>query len=141
MISKHTSCKPDVRVFDPLKGIYPTDVTQYIDYKVDYNPANYTASHGYSTWGSNRVGTLWWDTSTITYLEYEMDSNDYRSRYWGAMFPGSSVDIYEWVESYTKPEEGTEYVSEKFYNSKLGIENTKKVLRFWVGGKQHINKF
>ena len=47
-----------------------------------------------------------------------MDSNDYRSRYWGAMFPGSSVDIYEWVESYTKPEEGTEYVSEKFYNMK-----------------------
>lgn len=91
---------------DPVKGKILGVAEQDITYKVDYDPAVY--NNGTSNtisldpefyWTDKRVGQVWWDLSTVRYLEYEQGSVLYRTNNWGRVFPGSSIDVYEWVES------------------------------------------
>ena len=49
------------------------------------------------------VGQVWWDLSTTRYIDYESHDNLYRRTYWGRLFPGASVDIYEWTKSTVAP--------------------------------------
>ena len=41
--------------------------------------------------------------STTRYIDYESHDNAYRRTYWGRLFPGASVDIYEWTKSSVAP--------------------------------------
>ena len=95
-------------VIDPLKGKIAGPAEEEIAYKSYFDPATY--STGTSTvivdadtnWLDKQVGSLWWDLSTIKYVWYEQGDLAFRKNQWGNLFPGSSVDIYEWV--------GTEYL-------------------------------
>ena len=44
------------------------------------------------------------------YLDYEQSSIDYKQAYWGKLFDGSSIDIYEWTRSSVLPEEWVDLV-------------------------------
>jgi len=95
---------------DPVKGKILGQAEQEITYKVDYDPATYnnssTASLKTSStlyWGQQQVGQVWWDLSTVRYIEYEQDSIKYRTTNWGRAFPESSIDVYEWVKSLYPP--------------------------------------
>ncbi|NJO58807.1 MAG: hypothetical protein HC836_10795 [Richelia sp. RM2_1_2] len=99
-----------LEVFDPRKGIIPGVADQEIWYKLDYDPAKYTngddSIHQIDpelAWGSNELGRLWWDLSTVKYPEYEISDHEYRDRWWGKIAPGTSIDVYEWVRSITEP--------------------------------------
>lgn len=123
------------RVYDPLKGLFPTTSIKYIDWITQYDPACYDSGQGYTRWGKERVGMLWWDTSQVAYIDYETGSNEYRTQLWGAMFPKSKIVVNEWVESVEPPPfisccVKTPYVVEKTYDKRLGIE-TKKYY-YWV---------
>ena len=39
----------------------------------------------------SHVGKIWWDLSQLRYITYEQGVADYRSTFWGAVFPGSSI--------------------------------------------------
>ena len=100
---------------DPVKGKILGVAEQNISYKVDYDPAVYNnttiadvANNSDLCWGSDKVGKVWWDLSAVRYIEYEQGSTKYRSTNWGNTFPGSSIDVYEWVESLYPP---SQYVS------------------------------
>lgn len=41
--------------------------------------------------------------SSVRFIEYEQDALIYRLNHWGETFPGSSIDVYEWVESTVLP--------------------------------------
>ena len=108
-------------VFDPFKGLIPGIVKQNLTYITELDPARYNVTSDARLRSDNvvfdhsQVGQLWWDTSTAMYLYYEQpqarngsetvtDVIKYRRDNWGRMFPGSVVDVYEWVESAVTPE-------------------------------------
>jgi len=102
------------------------------------------------TFARRQVGQLWWDLSSTRYVYYEQpialngsesetDNLVYRRDHWGQLFPGSTVDIYEWVESDVIPAEyegsgtprdTTSYVQVDFSNRFTNITETKYY--FWV---------
>ena len=101
-------------IFDPVKGKFPTKVAQEIKYITPFDPAVYTVAVNPSTtvrvdnkttWTEDHVGELWLDTSTLRYMWYEQGNEDFRSNNWGKTFPGSTVDVYEWVKSDYRPSE------------------------------------
>jgi len=92
-------------VIDPLKGKISGLAEQEIRYKSSFDPAIYaigtdaTVNDPNTCWMEEHVGDLWWDLSTVKYSWYEQGSLEYRKNNWGRLFPGSSIDVYEWVGS------------------------------------------
>jgi hypothetical protein len=95
---------------DPLKGKILGVAEQDITYKTDYDPAIYNVANATTVssstslhWNDTQVGQVWWDLSTVRFVDYEQGSIKYRTTNWGRTFPGSSIDVYEWVESIYPP--------------------------------------
>ena len=92
---------------DPAKGKVLNAVDIDIDYKLAVDPALYNAGTGNTIedlhWGPTQVGTVWWNLDTVRYINYEQDELIYRLNHWGEVFPGSSIDVYQWVESSVPP--------------------------------------
>jgi len=95
---------------DPAKGKVLGLAEQEITYKTDYDPAIYNnttntelSSSKTYFWSDIQVGQVWWDLSTVRFVDYEQGSIKYRTSNWGGTFPGSNIDVYEWVESIYPP--------------------------------------
>jgi hypothetical protein len=58
-----------------------------------------------TNWLDDHVGELWWDLSTAKFIWYEQGDLEYRRNNWGKLFPGATIDIYEWVETQLLPSE------------------------------------
>lgn len=96
-------------LYDPIKNLIPAIAEKEIVFKRLVDPAVYT-NHVDSSfvtnqepWGIEQVGKTWWNTSTLKYFEYENYDLEYKQKYWSKLFPGSTIDIYEWTESSTAP--------------------------------------
>jgi hypothetical protein len=96
---------------DPLKGKILGIVDEELAYKTSSDPAIYTlggigvnVDAGIS-WIDQQVGQLWWDLSTTKFVWYEQGGFEYRKNNWGKLFPGASIDVYEWVGSTLLPSE------------------------------------
>jgi hypothetical protein len=114
---------------DPAKGKILGVAGQELDFITDLDPAYYT--NGSSTtqvptqsWSKEYVGKVWWDTSDSIWLDYEQGEFAYRSAYWGKLFPGARVAVYEWIESVVAP---VNYVSR--YNNGTPRNNTEYTVR------------
>jgi hypothetical protein len=129
--------------FNPLQGKILGAARQNLDYIGALDPASYnvgpTNIRG-TTWGAEYVGETWWDTSTVRFIDPNQDDIVYASRRWGQVFPGSTVDVYQWVVSTVPPASYTgpgiplttlSYVINTVLNSQ-GIFNTEYY--FWVRG-------
>ena len=129
--------------FNPLQGKILGAARQNLDYIGALDPASYnvgpTNIRG-TTWGAERVGETWWDTSTVRFIDPNQDDIVYASRRWGQVFPGSTVDVYQWIVSTTPPATYTgpgiplttlSYVVNTVLNPQ-GIFNTEYY--FWVRG-------
>jgi hypothetical protein len=99
-----------VTYFDPAQGKISGKADVEISYKTDYDPAKYNKgdSSGYAlseseAWDSAQVGEVWWDLSTVRYIDYEQGDDRYRIQHWGKIAPGTSVDIYEWIRTTIPP--------------------------------------
>ena len=95
-------------LYDPVKGRIPGLADREIDIKTPWDPATYNFGPNAdvkTAWAEEHVGEIWWDLSTVRYLWYEQDTQEYKHNTWGKLFPGSSVDIYEWVETNLLPSE------------------------------------
>ena len=99
-----------VTYFDPIQGRISGRADAEIDYKVDYDPAKYNKgnSNGFAlsegeAWGSAQLGTVWWDLSTVRYIDYGIGDERYRAQHWGKIAPGTSIDVYEWIRSVVSP--------------------------------------
>jgi hypothetical protein len=92
-------------LYDPIKGRILGTADREINYKSPWDPATYdrdeqTSSSG---WVEDHLGEVWWDLSTVKWLWYEQGDQEYKVNHWGQTFPGSSIDVYEWVESRLTP--------------------------------------
>lgn len=98
-------------IVDPIKGKIAGLAEQEITYKSSFDPAIYsiglagTVNDTESSWMDEHVGELWWDLSTVKYIWYEQGTSTYRKNNWGAIFPGCTIDVYEWVGSEYLPTE------------------------------------
>jgi hypothetical protein len=98
-------------VIDPLKGKIAGLAEQELSYKLASDPAIYSiglAGTNVDTdtnWLDDHVGELWWDLSTAKFLWYEQSDLEYRKNNWGRLFPGATIDVYEWVGSTYLPSE------------------------------------
>lgn len=98
-------------VIDPLQGRIPGPADQEIKYKSFYDPATYTNSANGAAvnvdtgaaWGPKQVGQLWWDLRTAKFIDSHDRDISYRTSNWSTLFPGASIDIYEWVETNLTP--------------------------------------
>jgi hypothetical protein len=92
--------------FDPLQGKILGAARQNLDYIGAIDPANYNVGPinilG-QTWASSHVGETWWDTSTVRFIDPNQDDIVYASRRWGQVFPGSTVEVYQWIVSDAPP--------------------------------------
>jgi hypothetical protein len=91
---------------DPLQGKILGSARQNIDFIGALDPANYNfgvVNNFGDTWNDTYLGQMWWDLSTVRFIDYHQGSIEYESRRWGQLFPGSVVDVYQWIESTVPP--------------------------------------
>lgn len=107
----------ELDLYDPYKGLIISAADRELYYKLNYDPAKYNTGDAEvyqidpeQAWSSNQVGRLWWDLSTVRYLDYEQGTLDYRRKNWGKLAPGVSVDVYEWTRSSVPPANWDSYV-------------------------------
>ena len=92
--------------FDPLQGKILGAARRNIDYISAVDPADYNvgAIHNLgNSWAAEHVGEIWWDIDTVRFIDPNQDDIVYASRRWGQLFPGSRVDIYQWISSAVPP--------------------------------------
>lgn len=145
-------------VYDPFKGILPGVAKQNLSYISMQDPARYNITGNNRlftnnvTFAEQQVGKLWWDTSETRYVYYEQpvasDNSEtvtenliYRRDYWGNMFPGSSVSVYEWVKSPVPPDAYTGTGTPRSLTDYVQISSTNRITNithttyyFWVLG-------
>jgi hypothetical protein len=98
-------------IFDPLKGKIVGLAEQELSFKSYTDPAVYTIGNTgvnvdpTTNWLDDHVGELWWDLSTVKYFWYEQGDLTYRKNSWGEIFPGCTIDVYEWVRTEYLPSE------------------------------------
>lgn len=93
--------------FNPLQGRLLGAVKQNIDYIGAVDPADYNVglvNNNGSRWGAEYVGRIWWDVTNARFIDPNQQDLIYASRRWGQLFPGSSVDVYQWVVSDVPPD-------------------------------------
>ena len=116
--SKENKLITELDFYDPAKGRIPGPANQEIKYQTLRDPASYEFTINNDIfidqtqpWTDDHIGELWWDLSAVKWIWYEQSSITYRNNAWGVIFPGSSIDIYEWIESSLLPSEYLEQTS------------------------------
>jgi hypothetical protein len=133
---------------DPLQGKILGVARQNINFIGAVDPAQYNYgpdNNNGNFWGHDRVGEIWWNTTNARFIDPNQDDIVYASRRWGQLFPGSTVDVYQWVASsvppasYTgegKPYDTVSYTVTAQLNTQGIFETT---YYFWVTGLTTIN--
>jgi hypothetical protein len=96
--------------FDPLQGRVLGAVRQNLDYIGAIDPAAYNvgAVNNYGdAWTQARVGQIWWNTTNARFIDPNQDDIVYASRRWGQLFPGSTVEVFQWISSTVPPAQYT----------------------------------
>jgi hypothetical protein len=157
-------------VIDSSQGKIAGLAEQELKYKTFYDPATYCTPLNNVTpdatvnidngmaWTKAQVGRLWWDLRTAKFINsYDADIV-YRNSTWNTLFPGSSIDVYEWVESTLKPSawdeqadteagialgiSGTSLYGDSAYSYEVKYDNVSKTKKYtyyyWVKNKKTI---
>ena len=106
---------------DPLQGKILGAASANINYTGGVDPAAYNTGtvNNYGTqWRDEYLGHFWWDLSTVRFIDYHQDTIEYKARRWGQLFPGSSVDVYQWTKQSVEPSaytgEGEVYTTDSY---------------------------
>ena len=117
--------------YDPAKGFIPSLAQKNLDRRSIYDPAAYNTGDpllypidSARAWGPEHIGETWWDLSSIRYLDYEIGDTAYRWQNWGKIAQGTTVDVYEWVQSPVPPDQWATYVANQVSFVQYGINYT-----------------
>ena len=128
---------------DPLQGKILGVARRNIDFIGAVDPASYNTGtiHNIGTsWGPAHEGQIWWDTNSVRFIDPNQDNIIYASRRWGQVFPGSTIDIYQWIASSVPPVNYTGTgapLSTTSYTIHSSIDNQGLLVTtyfFWVRG-------
>jgi hypothetical protein len=149
---------------DSTQGKIPGIADVEIKYKTFYDPATYSSGTSEVTvdegmaWTKAYVGTLWWDLRTAKFFDSHDESLVYRNSTWNTIFPGASIDVYEWVQTTLTPDRwntladteegitsgisGTSLYGNDVYSVVKKYDNISKTFKntyyFWVKNKKTI---
>ena len=133
---------------NPIQGKILGVARQNIDYITAIDPGKYNTgdvNNNGNFWGEEHVGQIWWDISSVRFIDPSQNDIVYASKRWAQLFPGSRVEIYQWVESNVSPAQytgpGTPLSTTSFtLTARLnqqGVFTTQYY--FWVSGIDTIN--
>ena len=91
---------------DPLQGKILGAAAENINYTSVVDPAAYNVgpvNNFGRIWADSHVGEIWWDTNSVRFIDPNQDNITYAARRWAQVFPGSSIDVYQWVSSTVPP--------------------------------------
>jgi len=134
---------------DPQRGKILGAAAENINYNGSVDPAFYNAGNVNNVgkpWRQEHVGEIWWNTENVRFIDYDQGSPIYASRTAGTVFPGSSVDIYQWTSSTVPPSQytgpGLPYsVSSYSTSATLNDNGTfETVYYFWVTGLNTVSR-
>ena len=134
--------------FDPLQGKVLGVAQQNLNYIGAVDPAGYnvgTVNNRGTAWNQQHLGEMWWDISTVRFIDPNQDSITYASRRWSQVFPGSRVDVYQWIVSSVPPSvyagPGIPYnINSYVVNTSLTRDGTFATeYYFWVRGITDIS--
>ena len=102
---------------DPLQGKIAGPAEVELSFKTTYDPASYNVATTnavvkdvttYNT--TNLVGKLWWDIDAVRFINPYANTGSIFSvsNTFNTVFPGTEVEIYEWVETELTPEQWDE---------------------------------
>jgi len=145
---------------DPAKGKVLGVAQADLDFITAYDPAVYNAVSGIDStpnlansqdfhWGPAQVTKTWWNTDAVRYLDYEQGNVTYRANNWGRVFPGSTIQVCEWVESAMPPSaytgtgtplypDNTAYSISVSINPNTGMATS--TYYYWVVGKTSLEQ-
>jgi hypothetical protein len=149
---------------DPINGKVLGVAEQELSFKTYYDPAVYSTGtdavvvDSLMPWKQQQVGKLWWDLSTIKFVNPNQGSVVYKANTWNNVFAEAEVDIYEWVESEYSPEEwdsladteagltlgisGVSKYGAQVYSVSQTYDNVSKTFKniyyFWVKNKSIV---
>jgi hypothetical protein len=97
---------------DPLQGKIAGAAEQEITFKVSYDPAKYsvatatgvtldTLDYTAEQW----VGKIWWDIGSARFINHHQGDILESTANFNTLFPGTTADVYEWVETNLLPSE------------------------------------
>lgn len=101
----------DIDVVDGYKMKILGVADQEIKFKTVYDPAIYMVGTDdqivdeSQSWFEKHIGEVWWDIGSAKFLNYEQGDLSYKIGNWNTQSRGSSIDVYEWVESVLLPSE------------------------------------
>lgn len=104
----------ELEVFDPVLGAIPGIANIQIDFRSFVDAAGYTHStdlnepillNTSNAWGEAELGKVWWDLSNAIYYDYSQGTAEYKRDYYGKLWEGGSIDVYEWTKSTVPPDE------------------------------------
>lgn len=143
---------------DPAKGKVLGAAQEDLDFITAYDPAVYNSVGGIDGvpnlaynldyhWGPEQVTKTWWNTGSVRYIDYEQGNLTYRANNWGKMFPGSTIQVCEWVASDMPPSayagpgtplyaDNSAYVVETTINPNTKL--SKSTYYYWVTGKNSL---
>ena len=105
---------------DPLQGKISGIADQEIDFKVSYDPARYSVStidsvtaYPMDYTAEKWIGKIWWDIGSAKFINFHQGDVIESTQNFNKLFPGSVVDVYEWVETTLLPSEWDEQSSPK----------------------------
>jgi hypothetical protein len=143
----------NLEFIDPAKGKILGVADQEISYKTEYDPAVYNrgsnANQNYY-WGAEQVNQVWWNLNQVRFIDYEQGSLTYRSINWGRLFPGSIIEVCEWVESSVLPSQYVEagfdgvpkYADDSQYVEVVRVDPNTNIIGsryyFWVTNKTSL---
>lgn len=170
----------NIEIFDDINNIKLADIDivdgykmkilgvadQEIKWKTPYDPAIYMLAtedqviDESQAWFEKNVGMVWWDINAVKFNFYEQGDIAYRVGNWNSQVVGSSIDVYEWVESVLLPSEWSlladtteglvegisgqpKYPDDSVFNTKVIInpntgDTTATKYYYWVKNKTTI---
>lgn len=91
---------------NPLQGKILGIAASNINYISAADPAMYNVGPIHNiglSWAEDHLGEIWWDIENVRFVNPNQDDIVYESRKWGTVFPGSSVDVYQWISDINPP--------------------------------------
>jgi len=150
---------------DPIQGKIAGTVDQEITYKLNLDPARYNVGPLADSdvdpkvaWTDKNVGQVWWNITNARFSYAYQGTTTFQKNEWNRLLPGSTIDIYEWVESDYLPSQwnqladtdngiklgisGTAIYGDAKYSAKLSYNEVSKTFStkyyFWVENKQTV---
>ncbi len=104
-----------VDYIDPIQGKIAGPAEQEISFKTSYDPARYSNSTTTSVVSNTLdftsdkwIGKLWWDIGSARFINHHQGDIIQSTANFNKLFPGTQVDVYEWVETTLTPSEWDE---------------------------------